>query len=264
MTDNLITGDSVFIIMDLWEVMLELEEGNPLIRVSTLNPNKTFIMWYLWNRQLIKFNFDSPDEVQKVCQTLKKNQYEIIKTEKSEHLALVLADCKFDGEVDIWAISTHRNCLELPPAVFVNGKGLFRVAGFDEKSVIGFVKQINEKTDARVIHKKRLPMNIIRSSLWTSSILSSFSQRQAESLIRAQLMGYYETPRKATTGKIAKSMKVGRSTFEDHLRKAENIVINSFVPYLKLFNSNIEEDFHHQTLEGPLLEAKNQYGADES
>lgn len=235
---------------------LELKEGNPLIDVSALHPEKTFIMWYLWNRQLIKFGFDDQREVQSIVDAMRKNQYRITKVERSNHLALVLAGCRFDGDVDIWEITSSANCLELPPAVFSHGRGIFRIAGFDEQSVIGFVDSVNKKTSARVIHKKKLPLNVIRSSLWTSSIFSSFSPRQAESLVMAQLMGYYETPRKVTTGQVARHMKVGRSTFEDHLRKAENVVINSFVPYLKLFSSYGEHDFYHQTLDDPLLEIR--------
>jgi predicted DNA binding protein len=242
--------------MDLWELMLELEEGNPLIDVSLAYPNKSFIMWYLWNRQLIKFEFGTDEELHRVIELLKRKHYKINKAEKSDNLALVLAECEDDGNIDVWNISTSMNCLELPPALFTKGKGIFRIAGFDEKSIKGFVQKVNRTTNARIIHKKRLPLNVIRSSLWTSSILSSFSQRQAESLIKAQQMGYYETPRRVTTGEVAKAMRLSRSTFEDHLRKAENIVFNSFVPYLKLFNSYEENDFYHQTLESPLSSEK--------
>ncbi len=244
--------------MDLWELMLELEDGNPLIDVSKHFPGKTFIMWYLWNRQLIKFDYDTRDEVMKISEMLRKKGYKIIRTEKSDRLALLLTECDYDGEVDIWKITSSKNCLELPPAVFSKGKGTFRVAGFDEKGIKGFIQQVNKVTDARVIHKRKLPLNVVRSSIWTSSILSSFSQRQAESLIKAQLMGYYNSPRGTTTGNIAKSMKLGRSTFEDHLRKAENVLINSFVPYLKLFNSYEKKDFYHQTLESPPLSEKSE------
>ena len=242
--------------MDLWEVMLEVGEGNPWIEISSLYPGRKFIMWYLWARQLIKFSYDEPTELQSIIESMEERNFRIIKTEKSERMALVLAEPNFNGDADIWDISTHNNCLELPPTIFENGKGVFRIAGFDEKSVASFVDQVRKRTEANVLHKRRLPLNVVRSSLWTSSILSSFSPRQAESLIKAQVMGYYETPRKTTTGKVAKSVGLGRSSFEDHLRKAENILINSFVPYLNLFNTYGEEDFHHLTLSSQVKKSK--------
>ena len=256
MTENLLPSHSVSEYMDLWELMLEVEDGNPLVKVSALYPGKAFIMWYLWARQLIKFSFDNLDELKDITDSLEKFQYKIIRTETTDNMALVLPESKFDGELDIWDISTSNNCIELPPATFEDGKGIFRIAGFDEKSISRFVSQIDSRARIKILHKRRLPLNVLRSSLWTSSILSSFSSRQAESLIRAQEMGYYDTPRRVTTSEVAKSMKIGRSTFEDHLRKAENILVNSFVPYLNLFNSYGEKDFHHQTLSRPLLEIK--------
>jgi len=242
--------------MDLWELLLEAEDGNPLVKVSSLFPGRTFIMWYLWARQLIKFTYDSQEELKSITDFLIDSRYKILRTETTDHMAIVLAESQFDGDADIWDISTSNNCLELPPATFKDGKGVFRIAGFDEKSVSGFVGQVDASARVKVLHKRRLPLNVVRSSLWTSSILSSFSPRQAESLIKAQEMGYYDTPRRVTTGDVANSMNLGRSTFEDHLRKAENILVNSFVPYLNLFSSYAEKDFHHQTLSNPLLETK--------
>ena len=256
MTENLLRSYSVSECMDLWELMLEIEEGNPLVEISSLYPGRPFIMWYLWARQLIKFSFGNLEELKNITESLEKSQYKIIRTETADNMALVLAESKFDGKLDIWDISTSNNCIELPPATFEDGKGIFRIAGFDEKSISRFVSQIDSRARIKILHKRRLPLNVLRSSLWTSSILSSFSSRQAESLIRAQEMGYYDTPRRVTTSEVAKSMKIGRSTFEDHLRKAENILVNSFVPYLNLFNSYGEKDFHHQTLSRPLLEIK--------
>lgn len=256
MTENLLPSHSVSEYMDLWELMLEVEDGNPLVKVSALYPGKAFIMWYLWARQLIKFSFDNLDELKDITDSLEKFQYKIIRTETTDNMALVLPESKFDGELDIWDISTSNNCLELPPATFEDGRGIFRIAGFDEKSISSFVSKVVSGAQVKILHKRRLPLNVLRSSLWTSSVLSSFSPRQAESLIKAQKMGYYNTPRRVTTSEVAKYMKLGRSTFEDHLRKAENILVNSFVPYLNLFNSNRGKDFHHQTLSNTPLEIK--------
>src|SRR5207253_5888577 len=42
-------------------------------------------------------------------------------------------------------------------------------------------------------------------------------------------------PREVTTENIARSLGVSRSTYEEHLRKAENRIVGNLIPYLQLF-----------------------------
>lgn len=242
--------------MKLWEVVFKLRSGSCLLDLSSLYPQNTFVMWYVWNRQLLKFNSVGHSEVENIAKFLKKSQFVVEKTKESEDETVLLINVLRDEDLDVWDIAASRNCLELPPAVFRNGIGTYRFAGFEEREVKSLITDIQGKAEVEVVRKKQLPLNVIRSSLWTSSILNSFTKRQAQCLIAAQSMGYYGSPRRATTGTVAKSVGITRSTFETHLRKAENIIINSFVPYLQLFN--VEEktkDFHHRTLLNAIEES---------
>src|SRR5204863_7260530 len=42
------------------------------------------------------------------------------------------------------------------------------------------------------------------------------------------------SPREVTTENIARSLGVSRSTYEEHLRKAENRIVGNPIPYLQL------------------------------
>ena len=47
--------------------------------------------------------------------------------------------------------------------------------------------------------------------------------------------GTYSSPRSVTTEDLARGQGLSRSTFEEHLRKAENRLVNALVPYLELY-----------------------------
>lgn len=57
------------------------------------------------------------------------------------------------------------------------------------------------------------------------SALGDLSRQQKRALLAAYSSGYYETPRRAHLDDIAKGQKVNKSTFAEHLLKAENRLI---------------------------------------
>lgn len=65
-------------------------------------------------------------------------------------------------------------------------------------------------------------------SLPVSSITSRMSQRQLEALRRAVDEGYYQRPRATSADALAEEMDVARSTYQEHLRKAEQVVMETF------------------------------------
>jgi O-6-methylguanine DNA methyltransferase len=61
-------------------------------------------------------------------------------------------------------------------------------------------------------------------------LLDGLTQRQAAAIATAFEMGYYESPKRATTGDVAKRLGVARSTFEGHLSRAEKALIGAMLP----------------------------------
>lgn len=50
--------------------------------------------------------------------------------------------------------------------------------------------------------------------------------------------GYYEIPKRVSTEEIARSLNLPRTTYEEHLRKAESKVMKAVEPLLELTNFN--------------------------
>jgi hypothetical protein len=58
-------------------------------------------------------------------------------------------------------------------------------------------------------------------------------------LVTAYTNGYFLLPRKADAKEIAFIKQLSRTTFQEHLSKAENKLMSALIPYIKLF-SNIK------------------------
>jgi DNA-binding CsgD family transcriptional regulator len=61
------------------------------------------------------------------------------------------------------------------------------------------------------------------------SPLNLLTEKQREVLLTAYRMGYYDIPRKSTTGEIAKKLGIVDSTVVEHLRKAERRLIKQII-----------------------------------
>jgi methylated-DNA-[protein]-cysteine S-methyltransferase len=64
--------------------------------------------------------------------------------------------------------------------------------------------------------------------------LPRLTRRQAEAVLAALDAGYYDLPRKVTTLEVARARGLARSTFEEHLKRAEAQLIGAMAPLARL------------------------------
>ena len=72
--------------------------------------------------------------------------------------------------------------------------------------------------------KAKLPHRVIEISPLQSaseSDLSRLTAKQRQALLTAYSLGYYDVPRRISSEELAKRLKLGTSTYAEHLRKAE-------------------------------------------
>lgn len=61
------------------------------------------------------------------------------------------------------------------------------------------------------------------------SVLSRLTGNQRKALVAAYGLGYYEAPKRITSGEMAKLLKIDKSTLSEHLRKAERRIITNIL-----------------------------------
>jgi len=56
-----------------------------------------------------------------------------------------------------------------------------------------------------------------------------------KALVAAVEGGYYEIPKRVTAEELARQHKQPRTTFEEHIRKAESKVVHAMTPFMMMY-----------------------------
>jgi predicted DNA binding protein len=99
-----------------------------------------------------------------------------------------------------------------------DGYEYWEVASWTKETLQSFIKELKNHMNICNIQKiEKSPL----TDIYFPNIMPKISIKQKQALGLAYLHGYYSYPRKVTLEKLAKLAKIGTSTFQEHLRKAE-------------------------------------------
>ena len=234
--------------MGHFEVAFKLQHECPYNDFSKLHPAVVISHWCNWSRDVLEIvHRNLRDEMmQKSIRELTKalGTRIIRKSYASSNVQIVLQHCACDKiPPPTLPVIEGRNCLELQPAVYTSGWEWYRVIAFSEKDLRQLFKDLDKYCKVEITSRRTIPNESIRDTLLVSTamLFGRLTVRQRRALIAALDQGYYNMPRSATAGKIAARLGIPRTSYVDHLRKAENKVIQAVGSYLRL-NPYLEPD----------------------
>jgi hypothetical protein len=127
--------------------------------------------------------------------------------------------------------------LYVPPVMTEKGWDHHRVIAFRHNDWEELLSRL-EKAGYTVEVLRKVPFNdFIASPLMLSAdtLFSRLTDKQMEAFLAAYRNGYYKVPRKVDVKTIAAKRRVPRTTFQEHLSKAESKLAASLAPYVQLF-----------------------------
>ena len=129
------------------------------------------------------------------------------------------------------------NILNIFPNMIENGWAYHRLIIFKHEDLEELLTRF-EKSGWFYKILRKVPFDgFVASSLTMSAdaLFSGLTEKQMEAVLAAHRHGYYNLPRASDVKAIATKEKVPRTTFQEHLTKAENKLIAALVPNIKLF-----------------------------
>jgi predicted DNA binding protein len=149
---------------------------------------------------------------------------------KDEEVTVFTEDCLLQRDNKfIEKYLEYHNCLLLPPFSYENGAVLLQLIAQELEQLTRLHHDLQQEHALTVEMKRTVDFTSFKPPLIMTEIPAlRLSKRQEEALVTAYESGYYEIPRDVTTQELAEQLEVNRRTFEDHLRRGENKLMQAF------------------------------------
>ncbi len=230
--------------MTHYELSFKLQHDDcPYNQFSKTHPSIIISHWCNWSKDVLEIAHreiqSDPAMKQDVQKLTKALGAKIIRRSYARSsVQVVLMHCACDSiPPPTLPVFEKRNCLELQPAVYSDGWEWYRVIAFSDRDLKELFKDLDRHCSTiEIISRRSISDEAVRDTflLSTASLFGTLTDKQVRALMTALDNGYYRLPRSATAGEIARLMGVPRTSFVDHLRKAENKVLQAVGPYLRL------------------------------
>ena len=145
----------------------------------------------------------------------------------------VLVSCPADRVTGVTATIERLGGIVQPPIVSRDGWDEYRLIQFNDGAAPELLAALAKAGTFELVSKKPLKASPSRGFFVASDeLLAGLTRRQAEALVAAAKAGYYEEPRATNLSRVATTLGLGRTSLEEHLRKAENKILTSLLPFV--------------------------------
>jgi len=122
-----------------------------------------------------------------------------------------------------------RNIIFVKPVVnHFDGHEYWEVASWKREEIEKFIQSLKKHMNTcKILKMENSPL----TDVYFPNVMPKISINQKKALELAYAHGYYSYPRKISLEKLAKIAKVGVSTFQEHLRKAELKLLPVIIEY---------------------------------
>lgn len=221
------------------EVSFRYRHGCAMGQLAERYPQVTMAQWCNYTLEVVELHTKDEATAEAVLRDLAKlhgGGYKRLPGAPGAGMQFLRQRCDHDPASSIDGIIERAGCLYLPPVVYEGGWEHYRIIAFDEDSLRTAMDRLSKKGTLELTRKRKLDKGLVSRAFFvsTSQLVAGLTDKQAQALLAAVEDGYYRVPRKVRTEDIARRRKVPRTTFEEHMRKAESKIMLSVAPYVAL------------------------------
>jgi hypothetical protein len=227
----------------MFEVTFRAKHDCPYVHFSEKHPDVRIVEWCNLRVDVLEvecgdiemFNRIDPD-LQKLL--LWKGGRILRKTFGPKNIQVITKTCR-DSRISssISGVVEANSCLDIQPVTYGGGWETHKTIGFRENDYKKLFKELENLGPVEVLSKRVHPEKsmIDTFAVSLSSVFRELTVKQAEAIAAALELGYYQVPKKITTVQLAQKQNAPRTTYEEHLRKAESKVLRALAPYIILY-----------------------------
>jgi len=226
--------------MALYEVVLQATSNDDFSDLTRRFPSSRIFTWCNREHDVMEVIVENPDEYPLVVNEVHRTEIRGIVVESSDNarFCLIVHKCNCMRKDTMVKHIGKLNLLNIFPSITENGWTYNRLIAFRHEDFEELLRRLEKwGWHYNILHKAAFN-GFIASSMAPifDTLFSGLTEKQIDAMLTAYRYGYYNLPRGADVQTIAAKEQVARTTFQEHLKKAENKLVATLVPYIQLFN----------------------------
>lgn len=234
--------------MVLHQASIRIRHECPYRELSERYPDLTIREWYLSDCQVLELSStEAPTDT--LLAEIDHLGTVLHQSTDDGGLNVVMQSCLCSLEDSIIERFEAHNCLYQPPTVHRHGWEHYTLIGFEERSIQNVYEDLEADRDVEVLSKTGIDDTEIPHTMLApvDQLFDELTDRQVDAILLALDNGYYEQPRQTSVSDLASQTTVARSTYEEHLRKAENKLIKNAGQFVRLLAGTAGSSGLHAT-----------------
>jgi len=223
--------------MPLFEIVFRARYENPFGRITRDNPSVKIFQWCNDKYDVMELVLQKQEDYREIRDDFTKVVEIVDEIHNGGNTHVITRMCACGGPGTVQNYLKDPTLLLIPPIAYEKGWEHLRLIGFRHESVKKLLGKLGEDGfEVEILRKKPFDGYIASSlTLTTDALFSGLTEKQVHALLTAYAQGYFRFPRGADLQTIASKEKISRTTFLEHLKKAENKIITALIPHIQLF-----------------------------
>ena len=229
--------------MSLYETSIRVKHECPYREISERHPDLTIREWPLSDCQVLEITAaETPTDA--LLEDINQLGTVLHESAGDDGYHIVTQSCLCSLEQSIIERFEEHNCLYQSPTIYRQGWEHYTVVAFDEEDIRALLDDLRSDREIELLSKtsiseKQIPHSMLAPA---NQLFENITDRQLAALQLALESGYYEQPRQTSLRELAGQTAVARSTYEEHLRKAENKLLTNAGQFLRLVTATSTAD----------------------
>jgi predicted DNA binding protein len=223
--------------MSLFEVVFRAKYDHPFGKITQNNPSLRMYQWCNDEHDIIELVMQKQEDFETIREDISEAVEVVDEIHNGANVHVITRVCACGGPGTVVQHLSGPDILTIPPIVYENGWEYVRLIVFRHATIRKLLAELRDADfDVEILRKAPFDGYIASSlALTTDAIFSGLTDKQMDALLTAYSYGYFRFPRGSDLQTIAAKVKTGRTTFLEHLKKAENKIVTALIPYIQLF-----------------------------
>jgi len=228
--------------MAFLDTRVRVQHPCPYCDLSVAFPEVEMALWTSTQSDVFHVAAPSPTDLQRVLRAMQETIGARKITQEGTAALVVTHQARWKYPPSVTRIADRRGLWVVPPTIYFGGWETYRVVSPTIAALRRFVADVKKNGEVEVLsHRARDQLDRIHSlTTIPVHLFEGLTDRQVHILVRAFEGGLFELPVREKMDRVAARAGVSRSTFGEHLRKAEMQILQNSYPFLKLRDQSAE------------------------